>query len=187
MSALVEAYRSLARVLDGLELRWYVFGAQAVAIRGAPRATQDIDVTLEASGPQIEAVLHALEEDGIQHRYPEIADTLLSESHLMPLIHPNGFEIDLVLSGSGLEDLAHGRATRVEIEGTLIPFAQATDLVVMKILAGRGKDMDDVLSLLASGTVDLEEARDLLAQLEEATERIDLVEALERSHSLVTP
>jgi hypothetical protein len=32
--------------------------------------------------------------------------------------------------------------------------AHATDLVVMKVLAGRGKDLDDLRSLLASGDVD---------------------------------
>jgi len=34
-------------VLDGQGLPWFVFGAQAVAVRGAPRATQDIDGTVE--------------------------------------------------------------------------------------------------------------------------------------------
>ena len=47
MSALREALRALAAVLDGRGLRWFVFGAQAVAVRAAPRATQDVDVTVE--------------------------------------------------------------------------------------------------------------------------------------------
>lgn len=46
--------------------------------------------------------------------------------------------------------------------------SHATDLVVMKALAGRGKDLDDLRSLLAGGEVDRTEARDLLCQLEEA-------------------
>jgi predicted nucleotidyltransferase len=52
MSAVAEVLGALRRVLDGQGLSWFVFGAQAVAVRGAPRATQDIDITVEvAPGP----------------------------------------------------------------------------------------------------------------------------------------
>ena len=62
-----------------------------------------------------------------------------------------------------------------------MPVAHATDLVVMKILAGRGKDLDDVRALLASGEVDVVEARDLLEQLEQALGQSDLVPRLEEA------
>ena len=42
MSALADTLAALARVLDAHALPWFVFGAQAVAVRGAPRATQDV-------------------------------------------------------------------------------------------------------------------------------------------------
>lgn len=130
MSAVAETLGALAGVLDGRRLRWFVFGAQAVAVRGAPRATQDVDV-------------------------------------------------DLVLAGSGLEALALDRATRVEIAGVPVPIAHATDLAVMKALAGRGKDLDDLRSLLAAGGMDRDEARELLAQFERALGRSDLLPRLE--------
>lgn len=57
--------------------------------------------------------------------------------------------------------------------------AQATDLVVMKVLAGRGKDLDDLRSLLVGGEVDLVEVRDILGQLEEALGQSDLSPRLE--------
>ena len=59
------------------------------------------------------------------------------------------------------------------------PVAQATDLAVMKVLAGRGKDLDDLRSLLASGDVDLAEVRDILGQLEEALGQSDLLPRLD--------
>lgn len=46
MSALADTPAALARVLDERRLPWFVFGAQAVAVRGAPRATQNLDVTV---------------------------------------------------------------------------------------------------------------------------------------------
>ena len=50
----------------------------------------------------------------------------------------------------------------------------------MKVLAGRGKDLDDVQALLASGDADLVEVRDLLGQLEQALGQSDLLPRLER-------
>jgi len=181
VSALGEALRSLSRVLDERGLRWFVFGAQAVAIRGAPRATQDVDVTVEVSRVHLRPLVEALEAEGIGHRNPEIAEELLDSGAVLPMSHPSGMEIDLVLAGSGLEDLALDRATRVRIEEVDVPVAHATDLVVMKALAGRGKDLEDIRAVLAGGDVDVAEARDLLGQLEHALGRSDLLPLLEEA------
>ncbi len=178
MSALGDVLAVLARVFDERRLRWYVFGAQAVSVRGAPRATQDVDVTLLADRGSLPAIVGALEAEGLSHRYPEIADELLAHGAVLPLVHRSGMEVDLVLGGSGLEVLAASRATRLSLDGVEVPVAHPTDLVVMKVLAGRGKDLDDVHALLAGGEVDVAAARDLLSQLEEALGQSDLVQRL---------
>lgn len=113
-------------------------------------------------------------------RYPELAATLMETAAVVPLVHTRtGFEVDLVVAGSGLEQIALGRATAAVLDGVLVPVASATDLVVMKVLAGRGKDLDDVRAIIAGGEVDLAEVRDLLAQLEAALDQSDLLPTLE--------
>jgi hypothetical protein len=180
MSAFGDALRALAGVLDGAGLDWYLFGAQAVALRGAPRATQDLDVTVRVPRSDLPALGVALSAAGLEPRFPEAADRLLAEGAVVPLVHRGtGFDVDLVVAGSGLEDLAFTRASRVLVEGVSAPVAHATDLVVMKVLAGRGKDRDDVRALLASGQVDEDVVRDLLGQLEEALDQSDLLPAFE--------
>lgn len=179
MSAVAEVLGALRRVLDGQGLSWFVFGAQAVAVRGAPRATQDVDITVEVEPTRLRTLVDALESEGLRPRYPEIAEELIDRGAVVPLVHASGMEVDLVLAGSGLETIALGRASRVVIDGVDVPVAQATDLVVMKVLAGRGKDLDDLRSLLAGGEVDLAEVRDILGQLEEALGQSDLLPRLE--------
>ena len=181
MSVVAEVLGVLRRVLDGQGLSWFVFGAQAVAVRGAPRATQDIDVTVQVERSHLLALVQALESEGLRHRYPEIAAELLARGAVVPLSHASGMEVDLVLAGSGLEAIALGRASRVAVDGVEVPVAQATDLVVMKVLAGRGKDLDDLCSLLAGGEVDMAEVRDILGQLEEALGQSDLLPRLEEA------
>lgn len=179
MSVLGETLRALAEAFDEQGVDWYLFGAHAVAIRGAPRATQDVDVTVQVPRTALPALIAALERHGLRHRYPELAAELIAHGSVLPLAASSGMEVDMVLSGSGLEQLALERATTVPIEGIPVPVVHATDLVVMKILAGRGKDIDDARAVIAAGEVDSREARELLRQLEHALGQSDLVPQLE--------
>jgi hypothetical protein len=180
MSALADALGPLAAVLDRRGVTWFVFGAQAVAVRGAPRATQDLDVTVLGVREDLPSLVADLQRAGFQHRYPQAAQQLIEAGAVLPLVHTaSGFEVDLVLAGSGFEELAAARATREPVDGVCVPVAHATDLVVMKILAGRGKDIDDTRSLLAGDDVDAAEVRDLLGQLEAALGQSDLVPAFD--------
>lgn len=179
MSALAETLTSLRALAARLDTPWFLFGAQAVAVHGAPRATMDVDVTLFITRDRLAELDLALSKHGLEHRYPELASELLTAAAVLPLVHESGMEVDIVIAGSGLEELALSRARVAAVAGVDIPVVHPTDLVVMKVLAGRGKDVDDARAVLAGGRVDLASARDLLGQLEEALDRSDLVSALD--------
>ena len=200
-------------MLDGHGLRWFVCGAHAVALRAAPRATQDLDVTVQVEGGSagLRALTEALAAAGLRHRCPAMADELGVRGAGLPLTHASGMDVDLVIAGAGLELIllggaaraaveappmeklqtlvaaAFGRATSVAVAGVEVPVAHATDLAVMKALAGRDQDLDDLRSLLAGGEVDRTEARALLYQLEEALGRSDLVPRLEAAGADLPP
>jgi hypothetical protein len=61
--------------------------------------------------------------------------------------------------------------------------AAVEDLVVMKILAGRPKDLEDVRAMLAArrGSMDTAYIRDMLHLLEEALAQSDLLPAFEQA------
>lgn len=187
MSAVGDVLAAIAPVLDAHSEGWFVFGAQAIAVRGAPRATQDVDITVHVERSVLSALIEALMARGLTHRFPEAAERLLAAGAVLPFSHPNGMEIDLVIAGSGLEALALARAERLPIDGVPVPVASATDLVVMKMLAGRGKDVDDVRALLAGGEVDVDEVTDLLDQLEQALGQSDLLGPFRSLVSGVSP
>ncbi len=145
MSGPAEVLAGLGEETSRLGLRWYVFGAQAVAAHGVPRATQDVDVTVLADIATARRLIDALRGQVIVHRFPEIADELLLRAHVAPLVHPGtGFEIDLVLGGTELEEVAAGRAESLVIAGVPVPVSGPTDLAISKMIAGRALDHQDV-------------------------------------------
>src|SRR5262249_52500871 len=68
----------------------------------------------------------------------------------------SGIPADIVLAGPGIEELFLARAKVVDVDGAHVPVACAEDVIVMKLLAGRPKDVDDVVAILAAHPDDLD-------------------------------
>ena len=67
------------------------------------------------------------------------------------------------------------------IDGVSVPVASPEDVIVMKVLAGRPKDQEDVRSVLRErqSRLDLDYIRDTLGILEQALDQSDLLPAFE--------
>jgi hypothetical protein len=91
--------------------------------------------------------------------------------------------VDVVLAGPGIEAEFLDGAVERTVEGVTVPVARAEDLVVMKILAGRPTDLEDVVAVLAANEGHFDEARsrNLLSLLEEALDQSDLLPSFENA------
>jgi hypothetical protein len=181
-SQVADVLRSLAVGLRTAGARWYLFGAQAALIHGASRLTADVDATVSWDPAQVEALLAVLRANGFESR-PTPPD-FVERTRVLPLVHAaTRMQVDLVLGGPGLEELFLQRAVERDVEGVRVPVATAEDLIAMKVLAGRAKDLDDVRALLAAnaGRLDLAHVRNVLRELELALDRSDLIAELERA------
>ena len=86
----------------------------------------------------------------------------------------------MVLAGPGLEELFLDRIELHDVAGTQVPVASAEDLVTMKILAGRPKDLGDATAIIASHKgFDVERTRTTLRLVEQALGQSDLVPVLD--------
>lgn len=180
-SALDEALVALASVLRAGRIRWYLFGAQAVAIYGVPRLTADIDATIEVSLDQADDIGTTLAGAGFQPRVASLG-AFARRTRVLPMVHSaTGIPVDLVVAGPGLEEEFLSRARDVDVGGVAIPVIAPEDLIATKVLAGRPKDMEDVRGMLRdrSQELDLESTRRTLTLLDRALDREDLVRSLE--------
>ncbi|MDH4062875.1 MAG: hypothetical protein OEW19_00635 [Acidobacteriota bacterium] len=166
----------LAAALADEGAAWYLFGAQAAIQHGVARLTADVDVTARlASGTSAEQLARGLERHGFSRRFAG-AD-FMARTRVAPFVHgATSLPVDIVIAGPGLEDQFLARAATVDIEGTRVPVATAEDIVVMKVLAARPKDLEDVVAILTSvADFDTAYARATLQLLEGALGQSDLV------------
>ena len=160
---------------------WYLFGAQAVVLWGRPRLTADVDVTIRLRSEDTERFRHDMEQSGFRLRVPD-PEAFLARTRVLPFLHvPTQLPLDVVIAGPGIEDRFIERAIRIEIEGLSVPVASPEDLIVMKVLAGRPKDLEDVRSVLTERLTKLDVAyiRSMLGILEQALGQSDLLPFLE--------
>jgi hypothetical protein len=176
-----EALHALVRALARSETPFVLVGAQAVIAHGAPRLTGDVDVIVQLTSIDERALLADLHREGFTVRVDDPV-AFAARTRVFPLWHDaSGYGVDVMLGGPGLEETFLARAVERVVEGLTVRVVRAEDLVVMKLLAGRPKDDDDVAGVLAAqgAAFDAELARATLRTIEEALDRDDLVKALD--------
>lgn len=184
-SPVAELLADLSRGFAAAGMRWYLFGAQAAIVYGVARLTADVDVTARAPDETATASwLPTVEASGFERRFAD--PHFIQESRVVPLVHQaTALPVDIVLAGPGLEDELLARAVQRPIDDVMVPVVEVSDLVILKVLAARPKDAEDVASLLAIQREDIDESRirHVLAMLEEALGQSDLLVAFEAALS----
>lgn len=177
-----EVLAALGTCFDSLGVRWYLFGAQAAIFHGVARLTADVDVTVLPELHSTGRLASVMEANGFRLRVTA-TDDFVARTRVLPFVHSaTRLPVDVVLAGPGIEEQFLDRAEFHVLEGVRVPIATVEDLVTMKILAGRPKDLDDAKGMLRarSEEIDLDHVRRMLQLLEEALSQSDLIPQLEQ-------
>lgn len=168
MTDVVEAAWELQLFCDRQGWRSCIIGGLAAIRWGEPRATRDVDISLLTGlGAEADYV------DKLLQRFsPRVtsARELALQSRIVLLRAANGIGLDVALAAFPFEEECIARASLYEFD-TVRPLrtASAEDLIVMKSLAGRGTDWQDVEGILArqAGALDWRYLLNQLASLAE--------------------
>jgi hypothetical protein len=182
-SPIVDLLADLDDAFRSTGVRWYLFGAQAAILYGAARLSADVDVTIDPGTHPTAALVEALQRRGFRLLVADV-DAFVERTRVLPLLHEaSRIPCDVVLAGPGIEERFFERIRLHDVEGLTLPVAAPDDVVAMKILAGRSKDLDDVRAIVrAQGrSLDLDRARATLRSLERALDQSDLLPLLERT------
>jgi hypothetical protein len=165
-----ELLARLANELDACRLPYMVIGGQAVLVHGEPRLTRDIDITLGATTEELDAVLDAAQKAGLRPLI-ENPRVFVRDTWVLPCSDTQtGIRVDLMFSFTAYELEAMKRAVLVPVGKSKVRVATAEDLVILKILAGRPRDLEDArLVLLKNPQLDRDYVTLCLAELERDT------------------
>jgi len=164
LADLSQAAAALSRALTVAGIRHAVSGAVAMAAHGHVRATQDLDVLVVADAvrlPQVFEIVRGLGFIGDDRALLEaIRDRYVAALCRGPLA------IEILVPVLPYHRTVCDRAVRRSLLGEDVPFVTPEDLIVLKMLWRRAKDVADIHALIATApSLDAEYVRRTLADI----------------------
>ncbi|HEY6361832.1 MAG TPA: hypothetical protein VIX63_12045 [Vicinamibacterales bacterium] len=153
------------RVLDALGAPYALIGAHAMAARGYPRFTVDVDLLTSDIRVLAPGTWADLEREGavIDARRGDADDPLGGVVHILLT---DGSDVDVVVAKWQWEAQVIERAQLLEVGGAPIRVPTTGDLILLKLAAGGYLDLRDAAALLAITDRDLV-IRDVEAHIED--------------------
>jgi hypothetical protein len=181
MNLVFQAADALQTFLREQQWRFCFIGGLAVQHWGEPRVTRDVDVTLLAGFGNEEQIGQTL----LTRFQPRVADfwEMTLRARVVLLKDQNGVGLDVALVALPFEEQAIERSAEIRfLHDWSLRICSAEDLIIMKALAGRGRDWLDVETVLIRQGTKLDWPFILreLTPLSQLAEKPDVPEELER-------
>ncbi len=126
-----------------------IVGGVALNLLGRPRPTENVDAVVLHDG-SLESLVRAFRVAGLEGRIRDLIPFARRARSLLLRHRATGVEVDVSLGILVFEiDAVENRAVR-NVGDALLPVPAIEDLVVLKAIANRPKDLDDVRALLAA-------------------------------------
>lgn len=178
------AVAACVAALGKLGSRHAIIGGVAAISYGVARGTADVDACIPGAAIDTDSLLATFEQGGFERRLPDAA-AFARKAHVLLLRHrASQVPIDLTLAWLPFELAMLASVEHRNFAGIAIPVPSATDLVIMKLVAHRPKDLGDVESIVRLHPVDFVRARLVLEEfcaVLEDEERLATLHRLETS------
>lgn len=139
-------FKDFIELLNANQVRYLVVGGYAVALHGHPRYTKDLDVWVERSRENAQALLQALAEFGMQS-LGLTADDFLEPDQVVQLGYPPN-RIDILVAVSGVEFAdCYPQCVKIQLDGVEVNFIDLENLKKNKKASGRLQDLADLENL----------------------------------------
>ena len=149
-ATLLSALADLVNWLEETKMPSMIIGGVAASVLGRPRLTQDVDalaILPEAEWPK---ALSAAAGHGILPRIENPLDFARRSRVLLMRHSESGIDIDLTFGRLPFEQAAIDNSEIHNIGGLRVSLPRVEDLLIMKAIARRPKDLQDIEGLLAA-------------------------------------
>jgi len=134
-------------ILERNRISYILIGGHAVAARGYPRFTSDVDFMTTESRALNPAIWEELASAGarIDSRRGDFDDPLGGVVHITL---PDEQEVDVVVGKWKWEQEVIDRSEKLDVAGMMVPVPTVADLILLKLAAGGYHDLNDAAILL---------------------------------------
>lgn len=178
---LLKPLLDLGKWLEAIQAQAVVVGGVAASFLGRPRFTQDIDALAIISESEWSAAVATAANYGIVPRIDDAVE-FAHRSRVLLLRHrETQIDIDIILGGLPFEEDAVMNGKRYVIGGVSVRLPKVEDLMIMKAVAHRPRDLQDIEGLLqAHPNLDLQGVRQWVREFASVTAMSDLIDDFDK-------
>ena len=147
---LIDPLVALQHLLEQFDNHGVIIGGIAASLLGQPRLTVDLDAVILLSTDDIGKLIKAAADEGITTRITR-AEAFARKHRVLLLRHANsGINIDISLGILPFESEMVERGQEIHIGEIGVRLPTPEDLIIMKAVAHRSKDLEDIKAVAAS-------------------------------------
>lgn len=144
----------LAESLGRADVPFMLTGSLAGSYHGAPRATQDIDLVVDAPSEALLAVADALRNAGLYVSDEAIREASASRGMFNAIDPRSGWKVDFIVRKDRPFSIREfGRRVEIDFDGMRLPIARAEDVILAKLewakLGDSERQLRDVAEIVA--------------------------------------
>jgi len=179
---LIAALTDLTRWLNASQTPAMIIGGVAASMLGRPRLTQDVDALAILPETEWARVVETAAQYGIASRIEDVLGFARRSRVLLMRHVDSGIDLDITFGGLPFERTAVETSVPHDIGGIRVRLPRIEDLLVMKAVAHRPKDLEDIRGLLAANPdADVGAARRWVREFAQATGQSDMLEEFDRA------
>jgi predicted nucleotidyltransferase len=178
---LLSALRDLVAWLKAKRVEGLIIGGVAASILGRPRVTRDVDALVLLGEKDWSEFLSAGTEFGFVARVTDPLDFARKAKVLLVRHKPSGIDVDVTFGALPFEKEAITNGVWVDLRGVRLPLPTAEDLIIMKAVAHRPRDLVDIESIMdAHQKLNLRKIRRWVREFSTAVEMPEIFNDLEK-------
>jgi len=138
-------FKQSIRLIKAVKIDYLIIGGIAIGVWGEPRLTEDIDFIIFISKRDIREILNKARNLGFVFDEKSILGDVKNTGVFK--IFYNDYHLDFLIASTDLEKSALKRRVGVKIFGEEVYVPSKEDLLLLKVIAGREKDLLDAKSI----------------------------------------
>lgn len=158
-----DIFRRIVEVLDLAGIPFMLTGSFASSYHGAPRATQDVDIVIDATPDQLRTLVGLLPHTEYYVDLDAALDAQRRQTQFNLVDFATGWKVDLIIRKSRpFSRVEFDRRAAVDLQGLRLFIASAEDVILSKLewakLGQSPRQIDDVAGILRIRSDELDRA-----------------------------